>query len=91
MEDLVEILEGKISTDVRKHVPIKHGIKFCFMWRSTSRICRGTFFFTHVQYNVVKIGVTGKNRKVLINKVTFQYLLSGVSRRITKQQNDTTN
>ena len=43
MEDLVEILEGKTSTDVGKHVPIKRGIKFCFMWLSTSRICRGLF------------------------------------------------
>ena len=28
---------------VGKHVPIKRGITFCFMWMSTSRICRGCF------------------------------------------------
>ena len=42
MEDLVKILEWKTSTDVGKHVPIKPGIN-CFMWLSTSRICRGRF------------------------------------------------
>ena len=47
MEDLVEILEGKISTDVGKHVPIKRGIKFCFMFYVAVYIeaMQGTFFF----------------------------------------------
>ena len=49
MEVLVEILEGKTSTDVGKHIPSKRGIKFCFMWLSTSRICRGRSF-THVHW-----------------------------------------
>lgn len=84
MKDLVKILKGKISTNVGKHVPIERGIKFCFMLLSTSMICRGRFFFTHVPYNVVKIGVIGKNRKLLINKVIFQYILSDVVRRMTK-------
>ena len=47
MKDLVEILDGKTSTDAGKYFPIKRGIKFCFMWLSTSRICMGRFFILH--------------------------------------------
>ena len=30
-KDFVEILEGSISTDVDENVPIKRGMKICFM------------------------------------------------------------
>ena len=90
-EDLVEILEGKTSTDIGKHVPIKRGIKFCFMWLSTSRICRGRILHAFIICDQGR-GHREKSETIvtLYNNVTFQYSLSGVSRRITKQQNHTT-
>ena len=66
---------------------MKRGIKiWCDCLR---REYAGYVFYTCSAVYVVDIEVICNNRNILINKVTFKYLLSGVSRRITKQQTHT--
>ena len=64
MDDLVGILEGKTSTDVGKHVPVKRGIKILFYMAVYIEDMQGTFFYTCSLY-VIKIGVTGKKSKTI--------------------------